>query len=125
MIPSPCHAQRLCDDRCDFWRGSVSQKENLTKLVTKLEHAARLSVDVALSRRDAPEDHILEFMSRFDADARALSPGDFLVRPGGWRRRSGGHVVLFVVARSAPDAFSLTVCNTGGGTQCEQVAQLQ
>lgn len=108
--------QRLSDGRVSFWSASDPQRADLARLAAKLEAAANLSVDSALSRH-APEDHIWGFMSRFSADVRALAPGDFLLRPGGWRRRNGGHVIIFVILRHAGDTFSLAVCNTGGGTQ--------
>ena len=108
--------QRLSDGRVGFWSASDPQRADLARLASKLEAAANLSVDSALSRH-APEDHIWGFMSRFSADVRALAPGDFLLRPGGWRRRNGGHVIIFVILRHPGDTFSLTVCNTGGGTQ--------
>jgi len=59
--------QRISGDRCPFINVDSSQKEDLSRLATKLEYAASLSVDKAASKH-APEDHIPLFMNRFATD---------------------------------------------------------
>jgi hypothetical protein len=109
---------RISSGRCQFWEqeDSPSKRADLSVLVSRLLDAASLSVDKALAK-SAPQEHLQSFMDKFSVAVRSLGVHDFCIRPGGWRRRSGGHVILYVIRRQTRDLFSFTVCNTGGGTQ--------
>jgi len=55
----------------------------------------------------------LAYMRAYQASLRRLAVGEYLIMPGGWRQKNGGHVILYVYARHPDGTFSLTVCNTG------------
>jgi hypothetical protein len=55
----------------------------------------------------------LSYLRGYQAALRRLRPLEYLVMPGGWRQKNGGHVILYVYQRHGDGTFSLTVCNTG------------
>ena len=63
----------------------------------------------------AESDGFDKYLAARGDEIRSLNVGDFLIWCGGWSGKSGGHAIMYIIDRTAEDAVSFVVCNTGSG----------
>lgn len=58
------------------------------------------------------------FAGIMESDLKALKIGETLTIPGGWQGRNrSGHAMLYKFERTGPDAFTVTIYNSGAGLE--------